>query len=253
MKGPLNPAETVRSYPVESIVSGVQTVPSNYAEKLLVRKFEIVWQNYRGGLVVDLCCGTGLHLMQYAAKVDRGVGVDFVPEYIGKARLKAESEAVRNIEFVVGDVRAIPVETGSASLLYSLSALYILPDLANNVTEISRVLSPGGRCVLDLGNRVSLNTICARQYPDAAPLYAVTVKDMLQACERAGLRVIEHHSFQILPLWADRPRWLAPLLAPFWQRLMMKTVSGRMLDEWISSLPLVRRFAFRHILVCEKV
>lgn len=253
MKSPLNPAETVKSYPAESIVTGVQTAPVNYAEKLLSRKFEIVWQNYHGGLVVDLCCGTGLHLLHYASKVERGVGVDFVPEYISRAKSKADSEAIGNLEFVVGDVRTIPVEAGAASLLYSLSALYILPNLEKNVEEISRVLAPGGRCVLDLGNRVSLNTICARQYPAAAPLYSVTVGEMLTACERAGLRVNERYSFQILPLWADRPRWLALLLAPFWERLMKKTISGRMLDEWISSLPLVRRFAFRHVLVCEKV
>lgn len=253
MKTPLNPAETVKSYPVENIAMSVKAAPASYAEKLLARKFEIIWQNYRGGLVVDLCCATGPHLLQFAPKIERGIGVDFVPEYIDKARSLAESGSTSNIEFIVGDARKIPVASGSAALLYSLSALYILPELDTILMDIARVLSPQGRCVLDLGNRRSLNTICARQYPDAAPLSALTIGETLKACERAGLRAIEQHVFQILPLWADRPRWLKPLLLPFWERLMKTTISGVMLDERISSLPIVRQFAFRHVLVCEKV
>ena len=253
MKNPLNPAETIKSYSVESIAMDVRAAPASYAEKLLARKFEIVWQNYRGGLVVDLCCATGPHLLQFAPTFERGFGIDFVPEYIDKARSLAASGSIGNVEFAVGDARDIPLASGSSALLYSLSALYILPELDKILSEIARVLSPGGRCVLDLGNRRSLNTICARQYPDAAPLYALTLRETLEACERAGLRVVERHAFQILPLWADRPRWLKPLLLPFWARLMKTTIAGRMLDERISSLPFVRQFAFRHVLVCEKI
>jgi hypothetical protein len=53
-------------------------------------------------------------------------------------------------------------------------------------------------------------------------------------------------------MWGDRPWWLKPLLHPVWTRLLAIRIKGRMLDEWISSLPLLRRFAFRHVLLCEK-
>ena len=67
-----------------------------------------------------------------------------------------------------------------------------------------------------------------------------------------GLSVIEHRAFQILPLWADRPGWLWPLLHPKWKKLMAHRVRGRMIDEWISNLPGLKSLAFRHIIVAEK-
>jgi len=253
MKAPLNPKQTLEAYPVETVSVAEQESPTGYADRLLSRKLQIVWANYRSGCVVDLCCANGVHLLRRAGKIDNGVGIDYVPEFVAAATAKAEQNDLDNVRFVVSGAHDLPLEANSVSMLYSMSALYIIPNLSRVIAEIARVLSPGGRCVLDLGNRRSLNTICARQYPDAAPLYALTLRETLEACERAGLRVVERHAFQILPLWADRPRWLKPLLLPFWARLMKTTIAGRMLDERISSLPFVRQFAFRHVLVCEKV
>jgi hypothetical protein len=51
---------------------------------------------------------------------------------------------------------------------------------------------------------------------------------------------------------ADAPKWLKPLLWSGWTRLLAKQINGKMLDEWISNLPVLKLFAFRHIFVCEK-
>lgn len=107
--------------------------------------------------------------------------------------------------------------------------------------------------MIELGNIKSLNVICNREYPDTAPLIVVSVPEMLDACRAAGLRVANRHSFQILPMWADKPRWLRPLLAPFWADVMKKSFRGYLVDEWVSSLPILNRFAFRQVIVCTKV
>jgi hypothetical protein len=70
----------------------------------------------------------------------------------------------------------------------------------------------------------------------------------------SGLRIIEHRAFQLLPLWdAHRPNWLKPLLLPVWSKLMRIQIGGKILDEWTSSLPFIKYFAFRHIFICEKL
>jgi hypothetical protein len=69
---------------------------------------------------------------------------------------------------------------------------------------------------------------------------------------KSKLRIVEHRAFQLLPLWGDRPRWLYPILAPFWNRLMRKRVRGKMIDEHISNISFLKLLAFRHIFVCEK-
>lgn len=79
------------------------------------------------------------------------------------------------------------------------------------------------------------------------------VFEIQRLCYLNGLKIVEHRAFQLLPLWAGKPRWLWPLLHPVWKRLMSKRLAGRMLDEWISGKPLFRRFAFRQLLVCEKI
>ena len=75
---------------------------------------------------------------------------------------------------------------------------------------------------------------------------------MRRALRAAGLRVIRRRAFQLLPLWAGKPRWLWPLLHPFWKKLFSTRVGGKMLDEWFRGLPGARSFAFRHLLVCQR-
>jgi len=38
----------------------------------------------------------------------------------------------------------------------------------------------------------------------------------------------------------------------FMPSILKIQVAGKMLDEWISSLPIIRRCAFRHILVLKR-
>lgn len=107
--------------------------------------------------------------------------------------------------------------------------------------------------MLDLGASRSLNTVCCKAYPEIAPSFHIPRSRMRHILRSEGLEIVEHRAFQILPYWADRPAWLWPLLHPFWKRLMQRKVAGRMLDEWVSNLPLIRNFAFRHLIVAKKL
>ena len=77
-------------------------------------------------------------------------------------------------------------------------------------------------------------------------------QEIQQALAAAGFVEEERRCFQLLPLWAGRPAWLWPLLHPVWKSVLKRRLAGRMLDEWISSLPGLRAFAFRHVIVCRK-
>jgi ubiquinone/menaquinone biosynthesis C-methylase UbiE len=207
----------------------------------------------QGGLLVDLCCASGEHLAGLAgARQDRSVGVDFSARYLERAREVASGHGSRRTTFVQGDARALPLASGSVSLLYSLSALYAIPDAEAAIAEIGRVLATGGTAILDLGNTRSLNVWCLRYYTEWPPIQPLTLSQIRHAVGRAGLQVVRHRRYQLLPLWADRPGWLRPLLHPKWAALLKRRWRGRMLDEWVSSLPLLRAFAFRHVIVCRK-
>jgi ubiquinone/menaquinone biosynthesis C-methylase UbiE len=226
--------ETEGVYSVKTICRKTQDGAREYVDELLSDKLETVRKHLRPGLLVDLCCGTGDHLLTLCPPARPGLGLDFSMPYVDAAKRKAKEVGLPNITFAVADAMALPLQVASVGTLYSLSALYQVPDIEAVVTDVSRVLAPRGRAILDLGNSASLNAICCRFYPELPRMTAIPINRMIQLFEANRLTVIEHRAFQILPLWADRPRWLRPLLHPAWKRVMKMRLRGRMIDEWLS-------------------
>src|SRR4029077_18469793 len=59
-------------------------------------------------LVIDVACGPRTLTRPFARRVRRAVGVDLTPAMIEKAREEAARAGIANIEFVCGDVYALP-------------------------------------------------------------------------------------------------------------------------------------------------
>jgi SAM-dependent methyltransferase len=235
---------TVSSLPLET--------STTYADRLLWIRLNLAHQFAYQATVLDLGCATGQHLIGFADSIIHGVGVDFSLPYIQRANVNKIASGASNANFVCGDGGKMPFREQSFDLVYSFSSLYQVPKVGEVIHDISRVLKPCGKCVLDLGNLYSLNTIACNAYPELPYPCHITVTMMKRLLQEAGLVIIEHRAFQILPLWADRPKWLKPLLWSGWTRLFAKQINGKMLDEWISNLTLLRYLAFRHVFVCEK-
>jgi ubiquinone/menaquinone biosynthesis methyltransferase len=100
-----------------------------------------------GARVLDLACGTGDLAIEAAARGGRAVGLDFEPRMIALASRKA---AARSIAFVIGDMTALPVADASFDVVTTGYGLRNVPDLPGALSEIHRVLRPGGTfCSLD--------------------------------------------------------------------------------------------------------
>jgi SAM-dependent methyltransferase len=227
----------------------------SYMDELLQLRLDMVRQYARDANILDVCCATGLHLLSFRDVIKHGVGLDFSGPYIQRANENRNASGARNVEFVCDDACVIPFDYDSFDVVYSFSALYTIPDVHKVIGEIGRVLKPGGICILDLGNRFSLNAIVGRAYLEEswAPMFLLSLPAMRSMFRKQKLSIREHRAFQILPLWgADRPAWLKPLLWKGWTRLLARFYRGKMLDEWISNLPGLKLLAFRHVFVCEK-
>lgn len=94
--------------------------------------------------VLDVGCGGGWLVREIASRVPQGraVGMDVSDEMISRAG--QASVNVRNAEFVVGSVDAIPRETNSFDKVISVESSYYWPDAASGIRELFRVLRPGG-------------------------------------------------------------------------------------------------------------
>ena len=101
-----------------------------------------------GETVVDLGCGGGLDVLLAAAKVGptgKAIGIDMTPEMLQRARLNAEKQGVRNVEFHQTTIDRLPLADGSADCIISNCVINLAPDKPAVFREMFRVLKPGGR------------------------------------------------------------------------------------------------------------
>ena len=99
-----------------------------------------------GERVVDVGCGAGIDSLIAARMVgpDGGViGVDMTESMLDKA--KAAAKDLDNVEFRIGFGEELPVPDGWADVVISNGVVNLMPDKHEALTEMARVLKPGGR------------------------------------------------------------------------------------------------------------
>jgi arsenite methyltransferase len=100
-----------------------------------------------GERVVDVGSGAGFDSFVAAAQVGpagRVVGVDMTPEMLEKSRATAVALDVSHVEFRSGLAEALPVDDGWADAVISNGVINLCADKRAVLTEIRRVLKPGG-------------------------------------------------------------------------------------------------------------
>ena len=93
-----------------------------------------------GDRVLDACCGTGDLALEAARAGGRVTGLDFSPAMLERARRKSNE-----IEWVRGDMTALPFADGSFDVVTVGFGIRNVPDLDAGLAELARVLRPGGR------------------------------------------------------------------------------------------------------------
>jgi ubiquinone/menaquinone biosynthesis C-methylase UbiE len=100
-----------------------------------------------GQQVLDVACGTGVVSRAAAAVVGRSghvVGVDLNPAMIEVAR----QACPRDVELQVGDAAHLPHDDGTFDAVVCQSALFFFPDPVAALSEMARVVVPGGAVAL---------------------------------------------------------------------------------------------------------
>ncbi len=248
--GKIYAASTI-SNNVEAMLHGAQ-----YTDILFVERVSLLSKYLHPGMrVLDLGCGNG-EMLAWLERRNQNydlAGIDFSERYIAYAR---ENTISSSVALYTRDLCALPdAGVSPCDIAYSFSALYYVDNFSAFASGLPKILKTNAHCILDLGNKFSLNHYCSGFYSREdgwAQMFSPSINDQLHMLQDAGLQVIEHRCFQLLPLWAGKPRWLWPLLHPKWKDIMKRKIKGKMLDEWISSMPFLRKIAFRHIVVCRK-
>jgi arsenite methyltransferase len=101
-----------------------------------------------GERVLDLGSGGGIDVLLSAKRVGpsgRAFGLDMTDEMLALAQRNAADSGATNVEFLKGNIEAIPLPADSIDVIISNCVVNLAADKPAVFREIARVLKPGGR------------------------------------------------------------------------------------------------------------
>jgi arsenite methyltransferase len=103
---------------------------------------------HEGEVVLDLGSGGGIDVLLSARRVGptgKAYGLDMTDEMLALARENQRKAGVENVEFLKGEIEAIPLPESSVDVVISNCVINLSTDKSRVLTEAFRVLKPGGR------------------------------------------------------------------------------------------------------------
>jgi SAM-dependent methyltransferase len=113
------------------------------------------FDQFGGKRLLEVGCGMGTDLLQFARGGAHCTGVDLTPRSVEISSLHFGLYGMR-ADFVLGDGERLPFADESFDIVYSNGVLHHTPDTAGGVRELHRVLRPGGVAKVMLYHRYSL-------------------------------------------------------------------------------------------------
>ena len=107
----------------------------------LLKTHAELFERDRNALALDVCCGSGVVGASFKDRVKSVVGLDLTPEMVDLARSRLDSVQQ-------GSVYKIPHADKTFDLVCTREVLHLLPYPEKPVSEIFRVLKPGGRFIV---------------------------------------------------------------------------------------------------------
>jgi ubiquinone/menaquinone biosynthesis C-methylase UbiE len=114
------------------------------------------FEKFRGKRLLEVGCGMGTDLLQFARGGARCTGIDLTPRSVEITRHRFKLYGADG-SFMISDGEHLPFRTESFDVVYSNGVLHHTPDTAGAIREVHRVLRPGGTAKIMLYHRNSLN------------------------------------------------------------------------------------------------
>jgi SAM-dependent methyltransferase len=101
-----------------------------------------------GAKVIDVPSGGGVafRALQPGQRI-RYLAVDLDPTMLSRARRKAQTLGLHQIEALTADMRHLPFDDGLADACLTYSGLHMIPDPEAALIEMARCLRPGGHII----------------------------------------------------------------------------------------------------------
>ncbi|MFI5251606.1 MAG: arsenite methyltransferase [Bacteroidota bacterium] len=140
-----------------------------------------------GMTVLDLGSGAGIDCFvasKYVGSTGKVIGVDMTEVMIQKANENKAKVSAANVEFRLGEIEDLPVQSNSVDRVISNCVINLVPDKRKAFNEIYRVLKPGGK--FTISDIVVHGEITEEERRDAS-LWAGCISGALKRHEYLGL------------------------------------------------------------------
>ena len=155
-----------------------------------------------GDTVIDLGSGAGNDAFiarSFVGENGKVLGIDFTQAMIKRARENADKLKLNNVEFRLGDIDDMPVTSNYADVIVSNCVLNLVPNKHKVISEIYRVLKPGGHFSI---SDIVLEGELPAKWKEVAELYAGCVSGAIQ--KQVYLEMIEATGFKNIILQKEK-------------------------------------------------
>ena len=100
--------------------------------------------------VLDIGCGGGANIGRFLEICPQGYvyGIDYSEESVSVSRKNNAAALGKRCEIVQGSVSKLPYENESLDVVTAFETVYFWPDIANDFSEVFRVLKHGGQFLI---------------------------------------------------------------------------------------------------------
>jgi ubiquinone/menaquinone biosynthesis C-methylase UbiE len=208
--------------------------------------------------VAELCCGHGEAFRLLKSRFRRGIGVDVSPMMLKHAAAGAQPG---RIAFLQGDATMLPIASDSIDSVFMLGGVHHVNNRPALFREIARVLRPGGRFyfrepVSDFWLWRLLRAVVYRISPklDAATEQPLLYRETAPVLAQAGLKLGHWSTHGLIGfcLFMNADVLVFNRVFRFVPGIRSITRAAAKLDEWMLSLPPLRRIGLQVVGVAEK-
>jgi ubiquinone/menaquinone biosynthesis C-methylase UbiE len=141
--------------------------------------------------ILEIGCGRGVGTQEIFRRfgAQSVYAIDLDPDMINKARRRLAHFPAERLKVEVGDVTAIRAEDQTFDAVFNFAIIHHVPDWQASITEIRRVLKPGGRFFFEEVTKKALDKWSYRTFmvhPTENRFYG---KDFVAELERQGIHV----------------------------------------------------------------
>jgi len=129
--------DKTRRKPWEQCIRFINALPKNY-------------------VTADIACGNGRHLIPFAKRCKRVIGLDFSKELLKIVKEKLEKEKLDNVELLHSNVLELPLKDESIDAVLFIAAIHNIKGRENRIKtlkEIKRILKKNGKILISVWSR----------------------------------------------------------------------------------------------------